>query len=238
MRRLLLTSALMSSLVAAPARAQVVTIDPSAIAQLVRQVGVQLQQVAQLAQEVEWTSQTFQSWVHNPSGAAVGLLNQYSMNNPLPVNPSAMLGLINGAGGLNGALGVLSQFANTAYGANHVYTPTDGTWASQQVIANANGIAGAQGIAQQVYAQYSTRYNLVQSLSQQLMASPTPADREYIMGQIQAQQVWAQQAQGQLQAAHLMLIAQQDSRNQQAEEHMLQSLDNQLSQARAAGVIR
>ena len=54
------------------------------------------------------------------------------------------------------------------------------------------------------------------------------------MGQIQAQQAWAANASGQLQAAGLMVTAERDNRDQQIEEHLTQSLDNQLAQAKAA----
>jgi hypothetical protein len=148
------------------------------------------------------------------------------------------MALLNGQGGINGTLGTLSTFANSAASQNHIYSPTDNTWSSQQMIANGNGLAGAQGIAQQVYSQLAARFPVIQGLQQELLTASTPAQREGLMAQIQAQQAWVQGAQSQLQTASLMLNAQQQSRAQQASEQTTKSLDGQIEQARAAGVIQ
>ncbi len=91
-----------------------------------------------------------ENWVHNPSlGSALGLLNIAGLGSSLPVNAYAVLNPVNGRtygqGGLpeiSDVLSGLSSLTAGAYSANHVYTPTDASWASQQLVTNSNSIAG------------------------------------------------------------------------------------------------
>ncbi len=112
-----------------------------------------LQQVQQYTTQLQqYTNELtmLENWVHNPSlGSALGLLNIAGLGSSLPVNAYAVLNLVNGRsygqGGLpeiSGVLSSLSSLTAGAYSANHVYTPTDASWASQQLVTNANSIAG------------------------------------------------------------------------------------------------
>ena len=72
----------------------------------------------------------------------MGLLNIAGLGNGLPVNAYAVLNLVEGrsygASGLpeiSGVLSSLSSLTAGAYSANHVYTPTDASWASQELIS-------------------------------------------------------------------------------------------------------
>lgn len=246
MKRTLLASVAMLALLAAvPAHAEITVIDPTEVGQTInvlrqaiQSYGTQVQQLQQAAEQVEWLGQTFNSLVAHPNlGAVMGLMNQLGIQDPLPINPLAVQGLINGGGGINGALGALSTLSTGAFNTNHVYTPTDGTWNSQQMNANANGIAGAQGIAQQVYGEMAQHFAVLTGLRQDLLAATTPAEREHVMGQIQAEQAWTQNAQGQLQAANIMLVSAQASRAQQDDEQLTKGFDNEINQAKALGYI-
>jgi hypothetical protein len=71
----------------------------------------------------------------------MGLLNIAGLGSSLPVNAYAVLNLVNGRsygqGGLpeiSGVLSSLSSLTAGAYSANHVYTPTDASWASQELV--------------------------------------------------------------------------------------------------------
>jgi hypothetical protein len=224
----------------------ITVIDPTEIGQTINLLkqqiqaySVQLQQLQQAAQQVEWTVNTFNSLVAHPDlGAVMGLMNQLGIQDPLPVDPYTVQGLINGSGGINGALGMLSTLSNSSWSANHVYTPTDDSWQSQQMIANANGIAGAQGIAQQVYQQMGQHFAVLGGLRNDLLAATTPAQREHVMGQIQAEQAWTQNAQGQLQAANIMLVSQHYSQVQQENENMERAIDQTLADAKASGMVQ
>jgi Skp family chaperone for outer membrane proteins len=245
MRRALIIGTVLAGAWMPAAQAQVPTIDTAAIAQLFQQYSTELKQLATEGQQLEtqaqqlgWAVNTFNSLVAHPNLAtAMGLLNQFGVSNPLPVNPYAIQSLINGQGGINGSLGALSALANSAAATNHVYAPTDNTWSSQQLIANANGIAGGQGIAQQVYQQIANRFPVLQALQRDALNATTPAEREHVSNQIQAELAWAQNAQGQLQSAGILMAAERDSREQRIDEHLTQSADNQIAQAKAEGII-
>lgn len=246
MRRTLLAAVAVFALLSGCANAMITVIDPTEIGQtinLLRQqiqaYSVQLQQLQQAAMQVQWAVNTFNSLVAHPNlGAVMGLMNQLGIQDPLPVDPYTVQGLINGSGGINGALGMLSTLSNSSWSANHVYTPTDDSWQSQQMIANANGIAGAQGIAQQVYQQMGQHFAVLGGLRNDLLAATTPAQREHVMGQIQAEQAWTQNAQGQLQAANIMLVSQHYSQVQQENENMERAIDQTLADAKASGMVQ
>ena len=105
----------------------------------------------------------------------MGLLNIAGLGNSLPVNAYAVLNLVNGRsygqGGLpeiSGVLSSLSSLTAGAYSANHVYTPTDASWASQELISNANSIAGEQGAAQAAYTDLQAHAAALQALRDHL----------------------------------------------------------------------
>ena len=154
MRRILFAGVCIFCL-ARDARADLPTID---ITQAVNSIKEQLQaakafatqtqqylaQLQQLSQEVQLVA----SLVHDPSlGTVMALAGQTGLGNSLPVNPYQMMSLVNGFGGgvngLSGALGKLNQLAgltNSISSANHIYSPTDGSWTSQQLIAGGAGL--------------------------------------------------------------------------------------------------
>ena len=137
--------------------------------QQLQQYAVQLQQYTNELTMVE-------NWVRNPGlGAAMGLLNMAGLGNSLPVNAGAVLNLVNGrsygTGGLPKISGVLSSLSGLtagAYSANHVYTPTDASWASRELVSNANSIAGEQGAAQAAVGDLQAHAAALQALRDHL----------------------------------------------------------------------
>ena len=194
--------------------------------QQVQQYTTQLQQYAN-----ELT--LLQNWVRSPNlGGAMGLLNIAGLGNSLPVNASAALNLVNGrsygAGGLpeiSGVLSSLSSLTTGAYSANHVYTPTDASWSSQQLITNANSIAGEQGVAQAAYTDLQTHAAALQALRDHLTASSSPKDVQDAQAQIELEQVWTTNEAAQLTAINAAYSAQRDSREEQANEQLAKDLD-------------
>ena len=179
--------------------------------QQVQQYTTQLQQYAN-----ELT--LLQNWVRSPNlGGAMGLLNIAGLGNSLPVNASAALNLVNGrsygAGGLpeiSGVLSSLSSLTTGAYSANHVYTPTDASWSSQQLITNANSIAGEQGVAQAAYTDLQTHAAALQALRDHLTASSSPKDVQDAQAQIELEQVWTTNEAAQLTAINAAYSAQRE----------------------------
>jgi type IV secretion system protein VirB5 len=252
MRRLLLTALAASVLAPAPAYAQgVPVIDTSnlvaqarSLFQDLRSYATQIQQLQTQAQQVMWAAHQYQSLVAHPSlSSAMGLVNQLGMGDALPVNPHQVQSMVRGvtglggATGISGALGSLSTLANTSFGQNHVYTPKDSLWASNELSQRGHGIAGTQGIAQQVHAAIAERFPLLARLKADALRATTPAEREHVANQLAAEQAWTANMAGQLQSVTILAAAEDRSRGQRAQEMLMESADSQIEQAEARGLM-
>jgi hypothetical protein len=197
--------------------------------QWLKQVQQYATQLQQYASEVEM----LENWVHTPSlGGVMGLLNLAGLGNSLPVNGYAVLSLVNGrsygAGGLpeiSGVLSSLSSLSAGAYTANHVYTPTDASWASRELVANANSIAGEQGVAQAAYRDLQTHAAALQAMRDHLTTASSPKDVADAQAQIALEQVWTTNEAAQLAAVNTAYAAQRDAREQQANEELAKDID-------------
>ncbi|MGH7114346.1 MAG: type IV secretion system protein [Stellaceae bacterium] len=190
----------------------------------------QLQQYSVQLQQYTSELAMLDNWVHNPSlGAAMGLLNIAGLGNSLPVNAYAVLNLVNGRsygqGGLPEISGVLSSLSAGAYSANHVYTPTDASWASRELISNANSIAGEQGAAQAAYTDLQAHAAALQALRDHLATARSPKDVQDAQAQIALETTWSTNEAAQLAAINAAYAAQRDSREQQANEELAKDLD-------------
>jgi hypothetical protein len=265
MKRILLAGVGLLAL-SGTAHAQVSVIDWAGLVQAVKDYEVQLQQQITetkqlIGDELSWATQAQQytmqgqqylteatqlaGFIHDPNlGAAMGLLNMAGLGSTMPVSPYAVMGVVNGvqygAGGLpqiQGILGSLSALSGTAYSANHVYTPTDGSWTSQQIIANANTIAGTQGTALTSYQDLQTHAAAFQALRDHLNDATTPKQVQDAQAEIALEDTWTVNEQAKLTATQLAYQAQQASRVQQANEQLQQAIDADLAQAQTAGII-
>jgi hypothetical protein len=153
------------------------------IRQIIMESKAALVQAEQYAMQIEQKvieAQQLAGFIHDPSlGAALGLMDRTGLGNSLPVDPRELQALtsgVNGLGGLASKLQQLFRLAGASYADNHVYAPTDGSWNSQQLITNANGIAGNQGAAQAAYADYQRHMPVVQALGDRLATATNPKD--------------------------------------------------------------
>jgi type IV secretion system protein VirB5 len=246
------------------AQAQVSVVDFSSIADQVKAYTLQTQQEfietkELIGDQLSWAVQAKQylmqgqqylteaeqlaAFVHGPNlGAAMGLLNQAGLGNSLPVSPYAVMGLVSGVryggGGLpqiQGILNSLSGFASSAYSTNHVYTPTDGSFASKETIANANSIAGYQGAAQASVADYEAHQAAFQALEARLKTATEPKDVQDLQAQIALQQAWFANEAGQQQAITAAYQAQRDAMAQRGAESVDRGFDNFMQAAAAQG---
>jgi hypothetical protein len=171
--------------------------------------------------------------VHNPSlGAAMGLLNIAGLGSGLPVNAYAVLNLVDGrsygASGLpeiSGVLSSLSSLTAGAYSANHVYTPTNASWASQELISNANSIAGEQGAAQAAYSDLQAHAAALQALRDHLATASSPKDVQDTQAQIELETTWSTNEAAQLTAVNAAYAAQRDAMVQRDNEKLAQDLE-------------
>jgi len=269
MKRILLTGAFLFALTG-HARAQIPVVDNAnliewgeSIADQVKSYGLELQQELietkeLIGDEFGWATQAAQyamqgqqylteamqleAFVRNPNlGAAMGLLNRVGLGSSLPVNPMAVMGLVNGFSNpgqvgllqIAGILNQLGQFSGQAYAKNHVYTPTDGTWDSAQLISNANNIAGAQGAYATTTNDLQAHAAALQSLRDQLATARTPKQVQDIQAQIALEQVWTANEAGQMAAVQASYQTQQDNAAQRDKEAIDQSFDNFIARADA-----
>lgn len=195
-----------------------------------------LTQAKQYATELQHYYQDvmlFINFAHHPTlGAAMGFMNMAGLSNSLPFNPYAAMNLVNGfqygSGGfsqIGGILNALSGMAEYSYSQNHLYTPTDASWASQQLIAGGNGIYGSQGAASATYGDMRLHEAVLPSLRSDLLTSDTTKDTLDASGQIQAEIAWSLNAMGQAQQVATMAVLQQQARAQRDEERLACELE-------------
>jgi conjugal transfer/entry exclusion protein len=261
--------ALLATVYSAPARADLPVIDFAALGEWVQSIAadakayaLQLQQyLTQVKQyvgeELSWVTQASQyatqlqqyanelqmylNFVHNPNlGTAMGLLSSAGLGSSLPINPYAVLGLVNGLeygqGGLpeiSGILGSLSGLVSRSYATAHVYTPTDGSWASQELIARANGIAGEQGAAQATYTDLRTHQAALQALRDHLATASSPKDVQDTQAQIELETTWTTNEAAQLAAIDATYQAQSDSVVQRENEKLSEDIATFVASAPA-----
>lgn len=242
MKRILMVGICLAAL-SSPARAQIPVTDLVSItqqikgyAQDIKSYALQAQQFSTQAQQLYTEVQQFEALVHDPSlGAVTGLMNQAGLGNSLPVNPQALQSLTSGGGNLSGILGVLGGLTNGSYSQNHIYSPSDGSWNSQQLVANGNGIAGTQGAAQAAYQNLRDHMPVIQALRDRLMTARTPKDVQDAQAQLEAETLWTHNLNTQLAAVQVNYQTQRDARLQRDEESLDQGIDKFIADANAAG---
>lgn len=246
MKRATIVGVMLGWLLAPGAHAQIPVTDVASNLQLIKTYlqdlkgyAAQLQQLQQEVQTAMATVQTVESLVQNPNlGTAMALMGRVGISNPLPLNPSAVQGLISGRTNVAGLPGLLSSLISTQSSTNSVYTCTNGSWACEQQIAAARGIAGSQGIAQGIFQQLGDHIPILQALRDNLATATTPAQRENAMAAIQSEQVWTANAAAQMQSAMMLAAMERDNRAQREDELITQSIDSELTEARTRGMIQ
>jgi hypothetical protein len=198
------------------------------------QYATQLQQYAQAIQ-------LYENFFHYPSlGAAMGLMSAAGLTSSLPGTGTAVLGLVNGvrygAGGfadIAGLSSVLSGLASASYQQNKVYVPTDGSWASGTVIANANTIASTQGAGAAAYSDLENHTGVLTGLRSQLLTTSDSKGVADLTAQVQLETAYNMNESAKLSALSIAANAQHDSRAQQDDEHIDQDIEAFLGTAPA-----
>lgn len=206
----------------------------------------QVQQYAMQGQQYLQEIELYNNFFHNPTLAnAMGMLGRtgIGMGNSLPLNSYALMGLVNGLthanngagfGQLTGLLANLSSLSSQAWTTSHIYSPTDGSWASSQVMARADGIAGAQGAAQAAYTDLRTHSDVLQPLRTDLLGATDTKTVLDASAQAQLETAWNVNQLAQLTAVQNAYVVQQDSVKQRDEE----KLDKDIEDALATSPVR
>jgi hypothetical protein len=187
----------------------------------------QAQQLATQLQQYAQEIQTFLSLAHAPLAALTQLMEQGDLGNSLPVNPQSALNLVQGwrygSGGFGQLAGLLNQltgYSGYAYQQNHLFTPTDGSFESQQIMDRANGIAGTQGAMEAAYADDRTHEAALPPLRAQMLQAPTTKDALDMGNQMQSEIAWNVNQLSQQQAIATMAELQRDNLVQRDNERL------------------
>lgn len=161
-------------------------------------------------------------------GSAVGALSTIGIQNPLPVNPWALQGLLNGTGGVQGGISNLSSlFTGTQMG-NQVYAVQPGTFARDEMIRRGASYSGAQAVALQLHESAAQRSPLLAQLLSRLDTARDPTEREAIMVRLQAEQAQIANQSVQAAAAGNFQAAQMEIDRVRQEQRLQQSIDEAL----------
>lgn len=194
-----------------PAVAQMAVIDHSNLAQTTLAAARALSELQQLTAQYNQLVMTYQM-LTNPVDVAsmVTGLNVGTLQNPLP-NVTGLGGLITGQSIPTGA-GV------AFYNQNHIYSPTDNSVASTQLIASGNSIANLQGVATTNLQAIQQRLALLPALQVALSGAQSITEINAIDGRIQLEANYAQAQQAQAQNLTVLALEQEASDRQRAQE--------------------
>lgn len=211
LRALFLGLTVLTGSAALPAQAQMAVIDGSNLAQTTLAAQRALSELQQLTQQYNQLVTTYQM-LTNPTDivSMVPGLSVPTLQNPLPA-PTLLNGLVGGQTTVSGA-GV--QYYNQA----HIYTPTDGSVSSTQLIANANSIANLQGVASTNLQSIQQRLALLPALEIALSAATSITQVNAINGRIAVEANYVQAQQAQAQNLAILASQQEASARQQAQE--------------------
>ena len=225
------------------ASAQLTVTDPGSyviqhlgIANQVKELASWARQVQQMQQQYAQLQSTYYAMAHVTNlGSAVGALGVAGIRNPLPINPYAVQGLLNGTGGIGGMSGNIGGLFAGTTAANRVYTPSDDTWFGQELNRNGGGIAGAQALALELYRAAADRMTHLDDLRSQISTASDPATREAITAQISAEGSAIQNQTLQAQVLGNYMQASLANQTQRVQERRQQEITDVLADAKARG---
>jgi type IV secretion system protein VirB5 len=209
------------------AKAQTPVIDAANLAQNVQELAQDVATVEQLKSQLTQLQQTYAMFTNptNIMGMAPNLENQ-TIENPMPV-ANAVAGLLGGQTAPTGA-------GATYYNQNHVYTPTDGSTSSTQLITNGQGIANIEGIASTNLTAIQTRLQELPNLEADLNSASSITQVDAINGRVAAESQFVQAQQAQATNLQVLASEQQASQQQQQQETVKESDDNYIAALNAA----
>ena len=201
------------------AYAQMAVIDGANLAQNIQTAAQAIVAVEQLKAQLIQLETTYMMFTSptNVMGMAPGLENQV-LENPMPL-ANSLAGLVGGQAAPTGA-------ATNYYNQNHVYTPTDGSVASEQLNANANSIASIQGVAATNLSAIQERLQQLPNLESDLNAATSITQVSAINGRIAAESQFVQAQQAQATNLQVLATEQQTSQDQQRQERYDEDMTN------------
>ena len=236
MHKLILTgTAVLAIHAAGPAQAQRVVLDPSNLAQAVRQVYQLQQQILVMQQQYAQLQQTYRAVSHSPSSAINYLgqrLNTEQFRNALPDSSDTMGSVLSGAPLATGYFGgVVRGHLNR----NQVYSPTGSDFQAAELRRGALSVAGAQASASELYQSAANRVRVLQAIEGELANARDTKDVADLQARINAEQAYIQAQQVQAQSLAMWQQSQERNRMQRNQEMRRQQIDTLIEQAKARG---
>lgn len=165
-------------------------------------------------------------------GSAMSALGMVGIQNPLPVNPWAVQGLISGTGGVSGLGSSLSGLFTGSLAGSQVYTPPGSDFRALQIIQNGNGLAGIQALAMQAYQSAGNRLTELQALQARQAIATDPKDVMDLQLAVNRVQAEGSQQQQQIQTLAILTQVQERQMRLQEQEYARQHIDNLVSYLR------
>ncbi len=217
------------------AQAQRIVYDPSNYAQAVQQVTHLTEQLAVLRQQYQQLQQTYAALSHLPQSALNGLGQQLNVNqfrNALPAQSSVLAAVMNGS---ELGMGTLASAAQGYRNQNQVYAPTAEDFQAQEMLRNANSVAGSQAVASELYQSAANRVTALQGIEGQLASAPDTKAVADIQARIAAEQAYIQAQQVQAQSLAMWQASQERNQQQRGEEERRRQVDALIEAAKARG---
>lgn len=233
-RRLVLAVACLPAL-AGPAAAQCgncaqETTQLASWAAQARSVGQQIQQATMTLQQLQATYAAFTGV--RDLGSAMSALGMVGIQNPLPISPYAVQGLISGSGGMSGIGGNLGSLFTGSYASNSVYTPTGTDWRATEMVRNAASLAGIQALAQRGYQAASDRLTQLAGLQARQSIASDPKEVQDLQLAVARVQADAASQQQQIQSLAMMTQIQERVMQQRDAEHRRMETDQLIAYLR------
>jgi hypothetical protein len=209
----------------------------------------QIKQYALQGQQYLQEIMLYDNFFHNPTlTGAMGLIGNAGLGNGLPVNSFALMGLVNGFtsfttghgnnfGAIAGILNSLSNLSSQVWAANHIYTPTDGSWESQQVIARADAIAAAGGMARQAYDDVHAHGAVIPALQADANAAQDTKSQIDVIAATQIQTLWHLNTLAENEAAFDAFQAQRAALQQREDEKLNQDITEALANSPVRDIV-
>jgi conjugal transfer/entry exclusion protein len=191
--------------------AQTPVIDSANLAQNIQTAAQAIIAVEQLRAQLTQLEQTYEMFTNptNILNMAPGMESQ-TLENPMPL-ANTLSGLVGGTTAPSGA-------ASAYYNQNHVYSPTDGSVASNRLNANAGAIANIEGVASTNLSAIEQRLQRLPDLESNLNAATSITQVDAINGRIAAESQFVQAQQAQATNLQTLAMEQGQSHEQQIEE--------------------
>lgn len=171
-------------------------------------------------------------------GTAVQAMGVLGIRNPLPVNPYAVQGLLQGTGGVGGMSSNLGNLFTGSLGQNRVYETQGESWIEREINRNGSGLAGAQALSLQLYQSAAERMGLLDALRGRIDTADDPATRDSLIAQFAAENGAIQNQALQAAALGNFMQAQIALQPQRIQERRAQEVNEIMADARARGVIQ